>query len=62
MAYADLILHVVDASYDEHDFQIEVTDKVIEEIGRSGKGQDPGIQQDRSAASGDNSCKGRRTY
>ena len=37
VAYADLILHVVDASYDEHDFQIEVTDKVIEEIGAAGK-------------------------
>lgn len=37
VVYADLILHVVDASYDDHDFQIDVTDKVIEEIGAGDK-------------------------
>lgn len=33
--YADLILHVVDASYDRHDFQTEVTNEVLKEIGAS---------------------------
>ena len=34
---ADLLLHVVDSSYDNHDFQIEVTDRVLSEIGADGK-------------------------
>ena len=37
VAYADLLIHVVDASYDNHDFHIEVTNKVLEEIGAGGK-------------------------
>lgn len=35
--YADLLLQVVDASYEAHDFHIEVTNRVLEEIGASGK-------------------------
>lgn len=35
--YADLLLHVVDASYENHDFHIDVTNKVLEEIGAGGK-------------------------
>ena len=35
--YADLLIHVVDASYENHDFHIEVTNKVLEEIGAGGK-------------------------
>lgn len=31
--HADLLLHVVDASYEEHDFHIAVTDRVLSEIG-----------------------------
>ncbi|MCI6855172.1 MAG: GTPase HflX [Firmicutes bacterium] len=37
VAYADLLVHVVDASYENHDFHIEVTNKVLEEIGARGK-------------------------
>lgn len=37
--YADLLLHVVDSSYDNYDFQIDVTNKVIGEIGAGGKEQ-----------------------
>ena len=37
VAYADLLVHVVDASYENHDFHIEVTNKVLEEIGAGGK-------------------------
>ena len=37
VAYADLLLHVVDSSYENHDFHIEVTDKVLEEIGAGDK-------------------------
>lgn len=33
--FADLLLHVVDASNEAHDFQIEVTNKVLGEIGAS---------------------------
>ncbi len=33
--YADLLLHVVDASYDRHEFQTEVTNEVLKEIGAS---------------------------
>lgn len=39
VAYADLLVHVVDASYENHDFHIEVTNKVLEEIGAGGKGK-----------------------
>lgn len=35
--YADLLLHVVDASYDNYDFQIEVTEQVLKELGASNK-------------------------
>ncbi|MBQ0079865.1 MAG: GTPase HflX [Eubacterium sp.] len=35
--YADLLLHVVDSAYEDKDFQIEVTDKVIKEIGAGDK-------------------------
>lgn len=37
VAYADLLVHVVDASYENHDFHIEVTNKVLDEIGAGGK-------------------------
>jgi len=37
VAEADLLLEVVDASYEGCDFQIEVTDRVLEEIGAGGK-------------------------
>lgn len=37
--YADLLLHVVDSSYDNYDFQIDVTNKVIGEIGAGDKEQ-----------------------
>lgn len=37
VAYADLLLHVVDASYENHDFHIEVTDKVMKELGAGDK-------------------------
>ena len=35
--YADLLLHVVDASYDDNQFHIDVTNKVIREIGAADK-------------------------
>lgn len=35
--YADLLLHVVDASYENSDFHIEVTNRVLAEIGASDK-------------------------
>ena len=35
--YADLLLHVVDSSYENCDFHIDVTDKVLREIGAEGK-------------------------
>lgn len=35
--YADLLLHVTDASYDERDFHIDVTESVLKEIGAGGK-------------------------
>ena len=38
--YADLLLHVVDSSFDNHDFQIEVTNSVIEEVMRPRKGEE----------------------
>ncbi len=37
VTYADLLLHVVDSSYENYDFHIDVTDKVIGEIGAGGK-------------------------
>jgi GTP-binding protein HflX len=33
VTYADLLLHIVDASYENHDFHIEVTEQVLKEIG-----------------------------
>lgn len=35
--YADLLLHVVDASYDDNQFHIDVTNKVLGEIGAADK-------------------------
>ncbi|MCL1809320.1 MAG: GTPase HflX [Clostridiales bacterium] len=35
--YADLLLHIVDVSYECHDFHIEVTEQVLKEIGAGGK-------------------------
>ncbi|MBR1992819.1 MAG: GTPase HflX [Firmicutes bacterium] len=35
--YADLLVHVVDSAYEERDFQIDVTNNVIEQIGAGGK-------------------------
>lgn len=35
--YADLLLHVVDSSYENYDFHIDVTNRVIEEIGAGNK-------------------------
>lgn len=35
--YADLLVHVIDASYDERDFQIDVTNQVINQIGAGSK-------------------------
>ncbi|QOX65813.1 GTPase HflX [Anoxybacterium hadale] len=35
--YADLLLHVVDASYSDHDFHISVTNQVLKEIGAAEK-------------------------
>lgn len=35
--YADLLIHVVDSSYDACDFHIDVTDKVLREIGAGDK-------------------------
>ncbi|MEG0918977.1 MAG: GTPase HflX [Anaerovoracaceae bacterium] len=35
--YADLLIHVVDSSYENFDFQIDVTEKVIDEIGAGNK-------------------------
>ena len=34
---ADLLIHVVDASYENNDFQIKVTDRVLKEIGAGAK-------------------------
>lgn len=39
VSYADLLIHVVDGSYDNYDFQIEVTEKVIKELGAGDKPQ-----------------------
>ncbi len=35
--YADILIHVVDASYDNYDFQIEVTEDVIKQLGAGDK-------------------------
>ena len=35
--YADLLIHVVDSSYENSDFQIDVTNTVIEQLGAGGK-------------------------
>lgn len=35
--YADLLIHVVDASYENYDFHIDVTNRVIAEIGADNK-------------------------
>ncbi len=35
--YADLLIHVVDSSFENYDFQIDVTNKVLAEIGTEGK-------------------------
>lgn len=37
--YADLLIHVVDSSYENRDFYMEVTSKVIEQIGAGDKDQ-----------------------
>lgn len=37
VTYADLLLHVVDASYPDHDFHISVTNSVLNDIGAGGK-------------------------
>ena len=37
VVYADLLVHVVDSAFDSYDFQIEVTNKVLAEIGAAGK-------------------------
>lgn len=35
--YADLLIHIVDSAYENRDFQIEVTDNVIKQIGAGSK-------------------------
>ena len=37
VAYADLLIHVVDSAYENHDFHISVTNKVLKEIGAGEK-------------------------
>lgn len=37
VAEADLLLHIVDASYEHHDFHIDVTNKVLKELGAGHK-------------------------
>lgn len=37
VTYADLLLHVVDVSYPDHDFHIQVTNQVLKEIGAGEK-------------------------
>lgn len=37
VTYADLLLHIVDASYPDHDFHINVTNQVLKEIGAGDK-------------------------
>lgn len=40
VVYADLLIHVVDASFENHDFQIGVTDKVLDEILKTSESKD----------------------
>lgn len=35
--YADLLIHIVDSAYENRDFQIDVTNNVIKQIGAAGK-------------------------
>lgn len=37
VTYADLLLHVVDSAYENYDFHIDVTNKVIKELGADSK-------------------------
>lgn len=37
VVYADLLIHVVDSAFENYDFQIDVTNKVLNEIGAGGK-------------------------
>lgn len=37
VTYADILIHIVDASYEGNDFHIEVTEKVLREIGAGDK-------------------------
>ncbi len=37
VVYADLLIHVVDSAFENYDFQIAVTNKVLDEIGAGGK-------------------------
>ena len=37
VVYADLLVHVVDGAFENYDFQIDVTNKVLAEIGAAGK-------------------------
>ena len=37
VTYADLLLHIVDVSYENHDFHLEVTEQVLKEIGAGDK-------------------------
>jgi GTP-binding protein HflX len=37
VTYADLLLHIVDASYPDHDFHINVTNQVLKEVGAGEK-------------------------
>ena len=37
VVYADLLIHVVDSSFENYDFQIDVTNKVLAEIGAADK-------------------------
>ena len=37
VVYADLLVHVVDSAFENYDFQIDVTNKVLAEIGAAGK-------------------------
>ncbi len=39
VVYADLLVHVVDSAFENYDFQIDVTNKVLAEIGAAGKGK-----------------------
>ena len=37
VVYADLLVHVVDSAFENYDFQIDVTNKVLADIGAAGK-------------------------